>query len=273
MRSKAISSPTFFMNRNDLEKFQNSIDQVSQSTLDSSEFQKSVHKNVLLTDSLEPQSLIELALQKKECHIIQNSIQPIHEKVEFINRLQLNPNQYYSENFSLLNRPQNSATSLDVHFKQQDDRSALIESVFLHFKLNSSYNRHRIFFQIINELIMNIQINAPHQSKQLNTRDSLLKIELAEGYVGVSAIDFYGALSVDHLLNRILTVQKDGFADSIQMNQSQGAGIGSTMIYNNCDSFFVGCQPQQSTRISVVFPFNINENQTEFMQKSIHKIG
>lgn len=266
------SAPTFSLNLDEINKLKKTIINSSVVADDVNDYECNLSKTVLLADNLDSKTVVELSLKKRNFHTIQNSLQPLAEKIELVNRLEPVPLQFFSEQFNILSAGAKNLFS-DFRFNQFTDRYQFIESIFSKLQLNITYNRYQIFYQIINELVMNVQVNAVKQAKNSNQNDSVLKIELANGYVAVSMIDYYGSLDVEKLLKRLHNVQATGISSAIQFNESTGSGIGVSMIYNYCDSLLLGSVPDEVTRISVVFPFNINENKTEFLQKSIHRIG
>lgn len=225
------------------------------------------HGGVLISDTLSADKVIELVLSKSAHHVVQNSLQSLSEKIDFLNRLHVDREKFFDKEFSLLS----GSTSIEFSFSQFRDRYELIETIFAKLKIDSNQNRFKGFYQVLNELVMNVQMDAVQQSRNNNKEDSVIKIEQVDNLVGLSVIDYYGSLNCLDLLSMISHALKVGLDKSIRFD-TKGAGLGSSIIFNQCDSLILGSRPDKVTRISAIFPFNVSENDTNFLQKSLHVV-
>jgi len=234
-----------------------------------SEFNKKPgKKNLLVTDQVEEKQVLNMALRQEIHHVLQNSIQPLTEKIQRLDVLSEDYRKYFNLNFNLLVDPEMSKI---ISIGPKDNRLTHLEAIFKWLNVDISSSRAQPMVQVIEEMIMNAQITAPLQKPNVIPKNIELKIEKKNDLLAISALDYYGTLAVDKFLKRIEQAFMVGLGGAINYGRG-GAGLGSSIIYKNCESIFLGCIWEQCTRVSVVMPFNKSEKTFSTMQKSIHLI-
>lgn len=225
-------------------------------------------KNLLVTDQIEEKQVLNMALRQEIHHVVQNSFQPLSEKIQRLDVLSEDYRKYFNMNFNLLVDPE--MTKL-ISIAPKDNRLSHLEAIFKWLDVDISSSRAQPMVQVIEELIMNAQITAPMQKPNVIHKNIELKIEKKKDLLAVSAMDFYGTLAVDKFLKRIEQAFMVGLGPAINYGRG-GAGLGSSIIYKYCESIFLGCIWEQCTRVSVIMPFNKSEKSFSTIQKSIHLI-
>jgi len=209
-----------------------------------------------------------LIRQRQITHVLQNSIQSLTDKLQFLKAVDYKCEDYFDPDLSLLN-----ADVVCVPFTLAEDRSDVIQKAFSQAYLDLDMTKYQYLFQVATELVMNAQIDAPKISKKANVANSMLIVEknMAKGLVSISTMDHYGSLDPYKMLENIYAAHKDGFRDSMSKN-SIGAGLGSALIYEHVDSLVMGVIPDVMTRVSAILPYGVSEKKINQIQKSIHII-
>lgn len=221
-----------------------------------------------VTDNMSALDCLGLIRQRQITNILQNSIQNLTDKLQFLKAVDYKREDYFDPKLSLLN-----ADVVCVPFTLTEDRSDVIQKAFSQAYLDLDMTKYQYLFQVATELVMNAQIDAPKISKKANVADSMLIVEknMVKGLVSISTIDHYGSLDPYKMLENIYAAHKDGFRDSMSKN-SIGAGLGSALIYEHIDSLVMGVIPDVMTRVSAILPYGVSEKKINQIQKSIHII-
>ncbi|MBC7466749.1 MAG: hypothetical protein H7256_12220 [Bdellovibrio sp.] len=232
-------------------------------------FVKSPSKtNILFEDQISESQIIQLVMYRDLRHIIQNSLQSADEKIEFLNTLIKDNKDYFALDFNMLE--EGSAGEI-FEFSALTDREELIAKICDFCMLDPSSSRATRAVETMEELIMNAQINAPLLRQGSISARSFLKVEYSDSLMAISAIDYYGSLDWKKFLKKIENGLALGLDKALNFGRG-GAGIGSTIIFRNCDSIFLGVIPQKKTRVSVIMPYKAADKKYENIQKSIHII-
>lgn len=221
-----------------------------------------------VTDDMSALDCLSLIRDRKVTHIVQNSIQSLTDKLQFLKAVDYKREDYFDPNLSLLN-----TDVICVPFTLTEDRSDVIEKAFSQAYLDLDMTKYQYLFQVATELVMNAQIDAPKISQKTNVANSMLIVEknMSKGLVSISTIDHYGSLDPYKMLENIYAAHMHGFRDSMSKN-SIGAGLGSALIYEHVDSLIMGVIPDVMTRVSAILPYGISEKKINQIQKSIHII-
>ena len=222
--------------------------------------------SVLFEDSLTDSQLLELILYRNVKHIVQNSFQSAKDKLEFLKKVCLHTDRFFDINFNLLG---DTAKTNLVEFNHLTSRNDIIDEVCNFASLSASSSRATKPLQTIEELLMNAQVSAVGGRPKSIHIKSHLKVELSDDLIAFSTFDPYGSLDSKKFFKKIEAGQVLGLDQSMNYGKG-GAGVGSSLIYQNCDSLFIGVQPLKKTRVSVIMPYNVTERKYEGIQKSVH---
>ncbi|OFZ29066.1 MAG: hypothetical protein A2622_13320 [Bdellovibrionales bacterium RIFCSPHIGHO2_01_FULL_40_29] len=220
----------------------------------------------LFGDGLTDAQLLELILYRNFRSIVQNSFQPAPEKLETMKRISVDPGKFLDLDFQLLEI--GSATK-DFPFTQQTNRDSVIREICEFALLKPESARATKALQTLEELLMNAQVNAPALRPTNDKMLSYIKIEYTDRLLAISAFDCYGSLDCKKFLKKIEAGMALGLGKSMNLGKG-GAGLGSSLIFQNCDSLFLGVTPNRKTRVSVIMPYNVTERKYEGLQRSIH---
>ncbi len=223
-------------------------------------------KAVLCENGLNQKQIIELVLRKNVDSVVQNSLQPLTEKMKTLAEIDQDPNQFFNESFLFF--PKNEGVH-KIIFNSATSRQSIINLTFHRLGFDVESNRALQFRSALEEMIMNTQIDAKTISTSNVDKKSILIIEKNEKLAAISMIDFYGSLINSKFLAPIESCLNIGVAESINQNRQRGAGIGGSIIFNAADSIYLGCINGVKTRVTAILPLNVSERIQEKLQKSI----
>ncbi|MBC7752869.1 MAG: hypothetical protein H7Z71_01435 [Moraxellaceae bacterium] len=223
-------------------------------------------KLALFEDKLSPLDVIGLAHRKSIDYVIQNSLQSFSEKVKVLGAIDRNPQSYYKEDFTFFAKP---VGKHKIIFDSKTPRKTIVNLCFHRLQINIDTNRSHNLKTVLEELIMNAQIDAPSLGNGKGFLKSTLILEKVDKLIAVSIIDLYGTLTYSKFIGQIESVLNLGVSVAMNQNRQRGAGIGSSIIYNAAESLYLGCLPNEKTRVTAIVPFGLSEANQEKLQKSI----
>ena len=225
--------------------------------------------STLLVDGLTNEQVIQLVLRSEISHVIQNSFESIESKIKLIQRLDKNYMGFYDSKFTILEKPEEMQ---EFTFLRSENREIVLDKVSVFLKIDRLKTRHFNLISVLNEMIMNAQAVSMSLKSTINFPSIIrLVVEKSKDLVVFSVFDNAGILNFDKFFKKIEQTQELGYRQSINFGHG-GAGIGTSIIFNNSDSIFLSCMPNQLTRVSAVIPFNKSEEELTLGQKSIHLI-
>lgn len=132
---------------------------------------------------------------------------------------------------------------------------------------------------IFEELYMNAIYDGPAEFKKRfsieeNLKDKRIRISLgiSDTRFVIACRDEYGSLDPLSYLRRVHEVYEKGVGQSIRFESHAGAGIGSYIVLENCQSLYFGVIPQKCTVVATVLDIQLSRKQREVVPKSIHYI-
>ncbi len=222
----------------------------------------------LFEDGLTDGQLLEYIMYRHYKSIFQNSFQPATDKLDLLKKISANKRQFLNQDFNLL---EEGAANQSFVFNRQTAREELLLKVCKFINIDPESHRAIRIVQTTEELVMNAQITAPIVKNSADQSVSTLKIEYADQLLAISVLDDYGSLDCKKFLKKVESALALGLDKSINFGKG-GAGIGSSLIFRNCDSLFLGVQANRKTRVSVIMPFNVAEKKFDSLQRSINII-
>lgn len=223
-------------------------------------------KLAIFDDELSPVQVIGLAHRKSIDYVVQNSLQPFCEKVRILSAIDRNVQSYFREDFTFFTNP---IAKHKIIFDSNTPRKTILNLSFHRLQIDIDANRSSQLKAALEELIMNAQIDARNLGSSKTNLKSTLILEKVDKLVAVSIIDLYGTLTYSKFIGQIESVLNVGVSDSINHNRQRGAGIGSSIIFNAAESLYLGCLPNEKTRVTAIIPFGLSEANQEKLQKSI----
>jgi hypothetical protein len=213
--------------------------------------------------------VIGLAHRKNVDFVLQNSLQPLGEKIKILHKIDQNSESFYHENFSFF---QKSLSRHKIIFDTETSRQTIINLAFHRLQIDIDASRSLNLKNALEELLMNVQIDARNLTESKENLKSHLILEKNDKMVAVSIIDIYGTLTYGKFLAQIESCLNIGVSSSINHNLKRGAGIGSSIIFGALDSLYLGCIAGKKTRVTAIIPFGLSDKNQEKLQKSIFLI-
>lgn len=223
-------------------------------------------KLAIFENELSPLEVIGLAHRKNIDYVIQNSLQPFSEKIRVLGAIDRNPHSYYQDDFTFFSKP---VGKHKIIFDSKTPRKTIVNLCFNRLQINIDTNRSHNLKTVLEELIMNAQIDAPTLGSSKGLLKSTLILEKVDKLIAVSIIDLYGTLTYSKFIGQVESVLNLGVSAAMNQNRQRGAGIGSSIIYNAAESLYLGCLPNEKTRVTAIVPFGLSEANQEKLQKSI----
>jgi len=222
----------------------------------------------LFEDGLSDNQLLGYLTYRNYRSILQNSYQPAVEKLELLKKLSYNKLNFFNIEFDLL---EEGAATRNFSFTHQTPRDDVFNEVCEFAMMDPESARSTRMRQTVEELLMNAQITARGTKSSLGKMQSYLKVEYTESLIAFSAFDDYGSLECKKFLKKVETGLALGLNNSINFGKG-GAGLGSSLIFQNSDSLFLGVSANKKTRVSSIMPYNVTERKFEGLQRSLHII-
>jgi hypothetical protein len=232
--------------------------------------------DILVSDGITDDHCLELVLSRRTSHVVQNSILGIEDQLSTLQKLLINESQYYDSLFQFI-KGEVHAVSFDV----ETDRDKLLIEIFNICDIDLNLTKNKILLQAGHELLMNSQIDAPRNYLEQNQLDSntnrnkslfLIEKNLTDKIIVMTTIDFFGSLVPQKMLQSISTARESNFKIDSTATKT-GAGLGSSILYNYCDSIYLGAIKNKMSRVTVVLPLLMAEKNMLGIQKSIHIMG
>ncbi len=230
--------------------------------------ENNISDRILLSNNLSGIEVVDIALEKKLNAVLQNSIFSLQEKLSLLHKIDVE--NIFDPDFPII-----ESKPKFFDYKFQDDRVEIINALFELFGVNLRYSKNSELYNVAQELMMNAN-NAilAAQSDQKNVEGLKLIFECnnSKNLFAISVIDPAGVLAPYSLLQQIQSVFNKGFKQGMS-KKKEGAGLGSSIIFNSCDTLIMVIKPQVSTRVTVVLPYLIAQKKIDQIQKSLMIIG
>lgn len=137
---------------------------------------------------------------------------------------------------------------------------------------------------IFEELYMNAVYDGPAEfnkrfkdrtrnSESFDPRRISISIGISGDRFIIACRDEYGSLDPMSYLKRIHEVYDKGVGQSIRYESNAGAGIGSYIVLENCQSLYFGVIPQKCTVVASVLNMQLTRKQREVVPKNIHYVS
>lgn len=227
------------------------------------------YKQILLEDGLSAQQIINLAYREGFKGILQNSLQNLEDKLTFLKKIESHQEHFFDETCFVLEKAESRH---QIIFDSTTDRKKIINLVFSRLNLDPYSARQIRLRNCLEELLMNSQIDAKNLSKDQVDKKNTLVIEKNQQLIALSTYDHYGTLEYDKFLSRIESCLNLGISQAMELRAQKGAGVGSTIIYDCCESLFLGSKQGKKTRVSVTIPLNLSDKKMNEIQKSLFLI-
>ncbi len=134
---------------------------------------------------------------------------------------------------------------------------------------------------ILEELYMNAMFDAPLEAanrSQLNCSYemgiySTIRLFQNDLRIVITCEDPFGSLDLKKFVRRMAEVYKKGAGEAINLREDGGAGLGCVIMFEHCESLFLGVIPGQTTLVSCIVPLGMSYRQRDQVKKSLHLIS
>lgn len=248
-----------------------------------------------IADTLEPEALLNFAIDSKITHICQKSGHLYDEELKSANSIIECEENYFQFPASTILTPDSinpvSEKSLIVS-DQCFDNSAKKPEVLQNLTdaMQSKALSQTIMDDVIavaDELYTNVIFNAPFVDLHTQTNPGISRnaadVQLEAGKEGrlffahdakrivIGCADPFGTLDLNKYLCKIRSTYQKGPAAAINFGPG-GAGIGSYIIFNAGSSLYFGVSPGQLTLLSCVIPLGMSNRKRMQLSKHVHWI-
>ena len=226
---------------------------------------------VFVQDNLEPQAVVAAVKERGLRHIVQKSKGYFADALASAGRLIqgaecLEKEYCFSE--------ERVSKSLTLTFRSRDDKEDLKKKSMKFVKSLSSPAVTSAGDAIIEELYMNAVIDAPREAQLLGIQVENPVCEMhfcqTENWPQISCTDPYGSLAVGKLISRMDEVYTKGAGQAINMDGTEGAGLGCVLLFEQSACLSLGVQAAQRTKVTCLIPLGISNRQRADMRKSLH---
>ena len=245
-------------------------------------------KKVVICKKTNSIDVLKLATNHSADHIVYENSDHYLTEVESSIQIIDTPDTFYNFPLSAMLDPENCSLENDkrlnichIEFSKSSEKQKTIDKVAETLK---SYSRRSSLIQnlktVTDELFMNALYSAPFEltESQMNRSEPVeleekqecsIDLGIKGDRVALVCVDQFGSLNIQKLLNRILTCFENGVIESMNFG-SGGAGIGSFLIYNLCNSMYLGVRKGERTVIGCVFCLGNQHIRQNNKNKNIH---
>jgi hypothetical protein len=229
-------------------------------------------KTIVVSQGLMPDNLVSLFVEKNLQHILQCNSDFFLQDLETVALILDRPEVYFVGQTSVLLR--DPVRSLSVEFSKPTDKSNVKQQTDHFLAEIQSQNVRESADALIEELYMNATLDAPKEAEGKHG-GGIAKLTLVESTdrLCISCADPYGSLNLEKFVRRLHQVYQQGAGEAMNMKRGSGAGIGCMIMFEHCDSLFLGVIPGKLTLVSCIVPLGLNYRQRAKRNKSLHLIS
>lgn len=235
--------------------------------------------SILASQDYEPAQVIETMAKNKFRSFVQKRESHFVKDLNVSSRLLIDPNSYFLQggrsSLSHVNR------EFEFKFRCEADKPALKQAIELFVAEIGSDNVSESVEAILEELYMNAIFDAPKEAVkqgQSNCRYELdqyavIRIFQNDTRLAVVCEDPFGSLDISKLVSRMDEVYQKGAGATIRLDdEANGAGLGCVMMFEHCESLFLGVMPGERTLVTCLIPLGISNRKRALIKKSLHLI-
>ncbi len=227
---------------------------------------------IVVGESLEPSEIVAEVYQNKIPHLLQKNATSFENDLKMGGLLCDRPNEYFQSQFSMIG--DSDLITRTVRFSGPDDKARMLEEVFQFLNEINWPTTVESAFAVIEELYMNAVYDAPRESLRQGGGQIQGECEfyLARNkeHLQISCTDPFGALNLDKLFSRMNEVYQRGPSEVIQMESSEGAGIGCFLLFEKCRSLVFGVHKGVQTKVTALLPLVPSRRNYTGFRKSLH---
>jgi hypothetical protein len=235
-------------------------------------------KTIMVGQGLLPENVVSIFVEKKLQHILQCNSDFFLQDLETVALILDKPEMYFAGQTSVLLR--DPMRSLSVEFSAPDEKADLKKQTTQFLSEIGSQNVMESADALIEELYMNAALDAPNEARDkyrgehayLKGEKAKLTLVQSPDRLCISCADPYGSLNLNKFTSRLHQVYQQGAGQAMNMKRGAGAGIGCMIMFENCDSLFLGVIPEKLTVVSCIIPLGLNYRQRAKRNKSLHLI-
>lgn len=231
-------------------------------------------KIVLVGENLKKSDLIHLMENEGVHHIIQGSADDIGQELWKIVTI------YSSKNVDILYNKEKSSLNniyIETSLASFEDKKKIIEQLNKKLPDKMETKLGPLIRLLSDELLTNALYNAPGiviNDKQnfkypKNNTPSKYLIGTEHNKIKICCLDYFGSLNVVELIKRMTKVISDGYSDSINQQQSRGAGLGTSILLDQAESLTVVVEPGSATFFEIQLSSHLSNKSREEKLKSI----
>lgn len=233
------------------------------------------NKKILVGENLKKNDLLHLMKEKKIHHIIQGSAEEMSQellKIASIYSIKRVEELYELEKSKL------NDIFIEAFLSSFEDKKEILDH--LNQKLPSKIESKlgSLIRLLSDELLTNALYNAPNvviNDKQkykypAQATPSQYLIGVEHNKIKICCLDYFGSLNVVDLIKRMTKVINDGYSDSINPQQSRGAGLGTSILFDQSESLTIVVRRGHATFFELQLSSHLSNKSREEKLKSIN---
>jgi len=234
--------------------------------------------SILVSQDFEPAQVVEALARNKFYSFVQKRESHFMKDLAATAQMLIDPKLYF------LQGGRNSLGHIDREFEfkfhcesQKPELKKAIEDFVLQI---GSDNVNEAVEAVLEELFMNAMFDAPKEAANQGQGEcryksghySIIRIFQNETRLAVVCEDPFGSLNITKLIDRMDEVYRKGAGTTIRLDNAGGAGLGCVMMFEQCESLYLGVMPGEKTLVTCLIPLGVSNRKRTQMKKSLHLI-
>lgn len=241
---------------------------------------KNPEVSILASQNFEPSQVVGTLAKNKFRSLVQKRENHFEKDLNITAGILLNPDMYFANGgrstIANVNR------EFEFKFKSTADKPALKKAIEEFVAEIGSANVSESVDAILEELYMNAMLDAPKEAVNQGATEckyaaggyAVIRIFQNETRLAIVCEDPFGSLNLTKLVNRMDEVYQKGAGTAICLDdKANGAGLGCVMMFEHCESLFLGVVPGQLTLVTCLIPLGVSNRKRAQMKKSLHLIN
>ena len=241
-------------------------------------------------NNLTPEAVISSAADHALSQIVQETSLDAKRAIMTSGQMLFSANEFLRYPISAILSPQTCGPAteadmrkIDFDFNSSEQKSQLLQ--MLEDYLGAFIKRSSTIGELISvadEVYSNAIFNAPFvdddnrkgtargEGYVVSDRNAKFLAGHDENSVAIVVVDQYGSLKMDVVLKKILKTYQEGADNTIQLEGTGGAGLGTFMVFERSCSMYLAVKPGELTIVGAVMPINMSRKKKMQLSKNLH---
>lgn len=236
--------------------------------------------SILITQNAESSFAVKMASQHQANHIVDEKALNFESEKLIAENMILHPVEFLNQPIEYLLPESEAEFSFQMKCSSTENKRHALGQIEMFVRaVPGTKSIATDAIAALDEMYTNASKNSGVFYSKVDAQGQLLqaragKVEVfaraSKNHLLVGCVDTYGLLKIDSLMKKILGCYENGVAQSINMNQEAGAGIGSFLVYNSSMSYYLAVEPNKKTIIFCAFPLGVRTKHLNSFAKCLH---